>query len=237
MSINKVTKDVMNIYEDGTYLKSNETWHVEDSPWKARQIAAILKRHAITPGSFCEVGCGAGEILKQLSNIFPSANFMGYELSPQAFEMCKSRESERVSYCLKNICAEDIFYDCLLCIDVFEHVEDYIGFIRLLKSKAVYKIFHVPLDISVWSILRSSLMSSRLIVGHLHYFVRETAIATLTDCGYEVIDCLYTKPIDDFPAKTLRAKIIRLPRRILFALAPHFAARLLGGFSCLILAK
>jgi len=49
---------------------------------------------------------------------------------------------------------EDTYFDSLLCIDVFEHVEDYIGFVKTLKSKATYKIFHIPLDISVLSVIR-----------------------------------------------------------------------------------
>ena len=113
--------DVAGIYKDGTYLKNNATWHVGDSPWKARHIATILKKNGLNPSSVCEVGCGAGEILKQLSNASPNINFVGYELSPQAFELCKNRESEKVSYRLKNIFDENVFYDCLLCIDVFEH--------------------------------------------------------------------------------------------------------------------
>ena len=229
--------DVAGIYKDGTYLKNNATWHVGDSPWKARHIATILKKNGLNPSSVCEVGCGAGEILKQLSNASPNINFVGYELSPQAFELCKNRESEKVSYRLKNIFDENVFYDCLLCIDVFEHVEDYMGFIKALKPKANYKIFHIPLDVSVFSILRNSMMNSRKNVGHLHYFTRETALATLVDCGYEIIEGFYTKALDDFPSKTLKAKMMKLPRKILYTISPHWAARLSGGYSYLVLTK
>lgn len=228
--------DAMEKYKDGTYLKDNKSWHVEDAPWKARHIASILKKNGIEPRVVCEVGCGAGEILKQLSNVLPGANFVGYELSPQAFELCKVRESEKVTYRLKNIADEDVFYDCLLCIDVFEHVEDYMGFIKTLKPKANYKIFHIPLDISVFSILRNSMMSSRRKLGHLHYFTRETALATLTDCGYEIVDCFYTRPLDEFASKTLKAKMMKLPRKILYIISPRWAACLSGGYSYMVLA-
>lgn len=230
-------RPVTNIYQDGTYLRNNDSWHVEDSPWKASHIAAILARNAVHPKSICEVGCGAGEVLRQVSMKLPDAACVGYELSPQAFELCKTRESGKVSYRLENILDKDVFYDCLLCIDVFEHVEDYMGFVRALKPKAAWKVFHIPLDLSVWAIVRSSMMSSRRIVGHLHYFVQETAIATLTDCGYEIVDGFYTKALDDFPARTLRAKIMRFPREILFMVAPDLAARLMGGYSYMVLAR
>ena len=92
-------------------------------------------KNNIVPENVCEVGCGAGEILKQLSSSLPNANFVGYEISAQAFELCKIRVSEKTKCLNKNI-LEDDFFDCLLCIDVYERLEDYIAFIKSLKVKA-----------------------------------------------------------------------------------------------------
>lgn len=231
------TKDISEIYKDGTYLENNKSWHVEDSKWKARQIKNILSRNNIQPNSVCEVGCGAGEILVQLSTTMPNTDFVGYELSPQAFDLCKTRESEKVKYCLKNILEEDILFDCLLCIDVFEHVGDYMGFVKSLKPKSNQKVFHIPLDISVLSVLRGSMMSERLSVGHLHYFTLDTALATLKDCGYEIVDYFYTASFEELPCKTLKGKIAKIPRKILFSMSPDLMVRLLGGCSLLVLAK
>ncbi len=57
--------DYESIYLDGSYLdKTGGTWHLEDAPFKARQIAAMLARHPeIRLGTVCEIGCGAGGIL------------------------------------------------------------------------------------------------------------------------------------------------------------------------------
>lgn len=236
-STNSNSEDATEIYKDGTYLENNKTWHVEDSPWKAKQILNIIRKNDIATNSVCEVGCGAGEILRQLSYAMPNTSFVGYELSPQAFDLCSVRESKQIRYKHKNILEEEVFFDCLLCIDVIEHVEDYLGFIKSLKQKSTYKIFHIPLDISVLSILRSSMMRDRLNIGHLHYFTRETAIATLQDCGYEIVDSFYTTSFCDLPRKTLKGKIAKLPYKILFTISPDIAVRLLGGCSYLILAK
>lgn len=225
------------IYSDGTYLSNNATWHVADSPWKARQIASMLRKHGITPGTLCEVGCGAGEILRQLSLVYPQTSFVGYELSPQAFELSQSRQSPQVRFFLKSILEEDASFDCLLAIDVFEHVEDYMGFVRSLQSKATYKIFHVPLDITVESVLKGIMLDSRASVGHLHYFTRESALATLTDCGYEIIDSFYTPYLLDSTGKSLRARFGRFRYRVYFSLAPHLTVRLFGGCSLLVLAR
>ena len=182
------TQDATEIYLDGTYLKNNPSWGIEDSPWKAIQIQKILSKNGIYSKTVCEIGCGAGEILNQLSSKNQNTNFVGFEISPDAFELCKTRISENVKYFNKNLINEDAFFDTLLCIDVFEHVEDYIGFLKAIKKKSAYKVFHIPLDISVLNVLRGVLLIKRKSVGHLHYFTPATAIATLKDCGYEIVD-------------------------------------------------
>jgi hypothetical protein len=231
------TKEAAEIYLDGTYLFNNPAWHSEDSPWKAEQIHRIISNNDISPDTVCEVGCGAGEILRQLSLKMTASKFLGYELSPQAFELCKTRESERVKYSLKNIVEEDVFFDILLCIDVFEHVEDYIGFIRSIKSKANYKIFHIPIDISVLSVLRGRMMTMRQSAGHIHYFTPATAIATLKDCGYEIIDYFYTKVFDDLPDITFKGTMAKIPRKFMYAISPDLMVKLLGGCSLIVLSR
>ncbi len=43
------------MYEDGTYLTNNPTWHEQDSPWKAEKIDRLLKKNGIYPSTLCEV--------------------------------------------------------------------------------------------------------------------------------------------------------------------------------------
>ncbi len=95
---------VEEIYKSGEYLKTNPLWHVEESPWKARQVARMLARHRIAPRTVCEVGCGAGEVLRQLQgHLNDECALWGYEISPQAFEMCKGRANERLHFKLADI--------------------------------------------------------------------------------------------------------------------------------------
>src|SRR5690242_859167 len=77
------------IYSDGTYFRNNPDWHVDDSAWKARHVAGILQRNAVKPASVCEIGCGAGEVLRSLSRELPEAKrFVGYDISPDAYRLC-----------------------------------------------------------------------------------------------------------------------------------------------------
>ena len=75
------------IYTAGDYLKKNPTWHVEDSLWKSKMILKMITQNDIMPKTICEVGCGAGEILKQLQLNMPK----GYSENGRVFSMlpCK----------------------------------------------------------------------------------------------------------------------------------------------------
>jgi hypothetical protein len=233
----KESRRATDIYTDGDYLRSNPSWHVEDSSWKAHQIKTLLKRNNLNPRTVCEVGCGAGEILRVLSLEPEDTEYFGYELSPQAFQLCKEREGPKLHFFLENIRDQDVRYDCLLCIDVFEHVEDCFGFLRALRSKAEYKVFHIPLDISVQSVVRATMCKHRKRAGHLHYYTQETAVATLEDCGYQILDAFYTTSFDGLRAQSFKSEMARLPRRLFFKISPRWAVRLLGGCSYIVLAR
>lgn len=216
----------------------NPTWHVEDSSWKATQIMKILERNKINPESVVEIGCGAGEILNQLYSRMPdNVSFTGYDISPDAIALAKKREKKRLKFKYGDFSESRSKSDLLLMIDVFEHVDNYLSFLRLCKGKAKNTIFHIPLDISISSLLRNKMIDARKSVGHLHYFTKETALASLTDTGYEIEDFFYTAVSLDQPRKLLRTKIAFWPRKVLFKINKDFAVKTLGGFSLLVLAK
>jgi 2-polyprenyl-3-methyl-5-hydroxy-6-metoxy-1,4-benzoquinol methylase len=227
------------IYTSGEYLQQNPLYHTQHSAWKARHILRMLNKNKLKVVSVCEVGCGAGEILRQLQLQMPEETiFRGYDISPQAFELCKSRANKHLSfYCEDFLRADTEIFDLVLCVDVFEHVEDYMGFLRSLRSKATYKIFHIPLDMSVQTIFRlTPILQCRSTLGHLHYFMKETALLTLQDTGYEIKDYFFTSTGID-QGKTLKQRLLKLPRIAFRLVSPNLAARILGGFSLLVLAK
>ncbi|MEI6427343.1 MAG: class I SAM-dependent methyltransferase [Pseudanabaena sp. ELA607] len=228
------------MYTDGTYLEKNPTWHEEHSPWKASLISKILQRNQIIPSSICEIGCGAGEILNSLTKVSsPETVFCGYEISPQAFEICRHKAKTNLQYFLKDLCNEpDSYFDVVLAIDVFEHIDDYLGFLRQLRHKGKYKIFHIPLDLSIYTVLKSSpILRLRTSVGHLHYFTKETALATLEDTGYEILDYFYTNCYLELPTQGWQTLVRRLPQPLLNCIYHDLTVRLLGGFSLIVLAK
>ncbi|MFH0887168.1 MAG: methyltransferase domain-containing protein [bacterium] len=228
------------LYRNGKYLLNNPTWHEEDSAWKAKQIIKMMERNKISPNTICEVGCGAGEILVQLQkNMNRDIVFSGYDISPQALELCGNKSNEKLQFIMKDILQEkNCHFDLILMIDLIEHLEDYFGYLREIKKMGDLKILHIPLDLSVQALLRVSPISkSYNIAGHIHYFTKEAVLRALTSLGYEIIDFFYTAGSIDRPARSLMSTLFKMPRRFLFCLNNDFAVRLMGGYSLLVLAR
>jgi cyclopropane fatty-acyl-phospholipid synthase-like methyltransferase len=228
------------LYTSGTYFEKNPDWHIGESPWKARHVLRMVTQNRITPKTICEVGCGAGEVLKQLQGHMDSGcEFWGYDIAPQAFELSKSRANARLHFKLADIRQEqNILFDLILMMDVIEHVEDYFSFLREIRPKSRYTIVHIPLDLSVQTVLRrNGLLKVRESYGHIHYFTKETAMQTLKDVGYEVLDYSYTARATELPTQEVRRNVLKLPRKLLFALNQDLAAHMLGGWSLLVLAR
>ena len=148
-----------------------------------------------------------------------------------------SKTAENITFVNRDFVKEDHTADLLLVIDVFEHVDDYIGFLRSVKDKAHFKIFHIPLDISVQTVFRASpIHRVRERVGHLHYFTKETALATLEYTGYKIRDYFYTAGSIEVP-NSFRQKIMRVPRMACFSIHKDLTVRILGGYSLLVLCQ
>ena len=227
------------MYEGELYMEKNPTWHEEDAPWKAGHIERMIAKNSIPHATICEVGCGTGEILLTLEKAFPATTLSGYEISPPAFKRAAKKETPRTKFYLRDLLSEsELRFDLVLAIDVIEHVEDYISFIKKLKPFGTYRIFHIPLDVSAQSVLRSRpIVELRRNVGHIHYFFKQIAIAALEDCGYIIVDHFYTPSRLELPNQALTSRLMRVPRQMMFALNADFAVRLLGGYSLLVLAK
>ncbi len=233
-----------NVYTSGAYLESTRTWHVEDSTWKANQISRLLAKNDVHPKLVAEIGCGGGAILSELSQkpqFADSVRFIGYDISPQAIALAKSRTSARLTFFCEDmfLAAPSEAPDVLLVIDVFEHVPDYMGFVSKCQQLAEIKVYHIPLDIHVSSVLRNSHDRIRREIGHIHSFTASSAIATLKDTGHEILDQCYTNGTFGLFWKHPSAKmaIANVPRWLLSQFSIPFTARLLGGYSLLVLAK
>mgnify|MGYP001075998161 CR=1 FL=1 len=214
-------------------------WHEADSPWKAKNIHKILNKNNIIPQTVAEIGYGAGGVLLNLSNFYDnSIEFYGYGTSEEGYKISKQREKENVHYYLKDLLKEDAFFDVVMAINVFTHVRDYLGFLSQLRPKGEYKVFHIPLQITLYSVLRSSYIQNKEYMrSSLHHFNKDTALGTLQGTGYQILDFIYTSRSLDLPNPEGKDKFWKIPRKILYAFNKDLPAKLLGGFSLMVLAK
>lgn len=227
------------IYNQGDYLANNPKWHADDSGWKAGHIDRLLTAHGIAPRSIVEVGCGAGGVIAALAKRFPEAPAVGFDISADAATLWPAQRPANLDYRRTDFLETGDRADLICLIDVFEHVDDYLGFLRALRSRARWFVFHIPLDLSVLSLARRRYMRGRAEVGHLHYFTRESALATLATAGYTVRDWRYTALALEAgsEARTAATRLANLPRRLVAILSTDAAATWLGGYSLLVLAE
>ena len=227
-------------YLTDEYVTQNPTWDEQDSPWKAVQVNKILKANSLQPHSIVEVGCGAGGILSKLRSLLGLEVLLdGFDIAPTASKFWGKHKSKNVNFYLEDFVeSTKSKYDLLLLMDVIEHLENPFDFLRRLKDRSTWFVLHIPLDISAQAVMRKKpLPFARKKVGHIHSYNKDIALMLLDECGYKVCDWFYTASSIDLPNKPLSAKIMSIPRWLLFRIAPDFSVRLLGGYSLLVLAN
>lgn len=229
------------IYVSGEYFKNNPNWDIADARWKTDVIFELLKKNKVKPKQVIEVGCGAGENLVELLKKEGSIEKLsGYDISPQAIGLATKKVSDKISFYNEDITAkENVNTDLMLVIDVVEHVDDYYGFLRKLKKKSDWFIFHIPLDLSCRTVKKPHvLLQQRQSVGHIHYYTKEMVEWALQDTGYEIADWVYTKPVVDVePADSVKRFVKKILRNVSFAINKDWSAKKWGGYSMMILAK
>jgi 2-polyprenyl-3-methyl-5-hydroxy-6-metoxy-1,4-benzoquinol methylase len=237
--MNKINLTKVNkIYSNKTYLSNNKDWHSSDSKWKANHINYILKKNNIYPYSIVDIGCGSGDIICNLSLLYKKTLFHGFDVSIDACKIAKKKNNKRIKFKMLNLKSLNYKYDCLLCIDVFEHVENYLFFLKSIKKRAKYKVFHIPLDMNVSGLLKTDIIIwARKYLGHLHYFNKQTALSTLEYCEYRIIDFYITAPIFISNPNTFKQYLLKYLAKTIAFFSKNFAAKLFPGFSLIVLAK
>jgi ubiquinone/menaquinone biosynthesis C-methylase UbiE len=247
---------IADFYTGEHYLKNNPGWHLDAAPWKTDAIVRILNKNHIRPASVCDVGCGVGEILRLLQQrMEPTCTFVGYDIAPYAIEQAKVRENEHLQFKLGDFLQEEkSHYDLLLMSGVLEHFENIFQVLRDIRQSSDFKLFLLPLDISMTAVLKNRLIDFRHAAGHLHFFTKDVALEIFQEMKYEIVDYSYVlPPLDatvswnEVKRKPLRLlkKVVkvtllgvqRLPALVLYTIHKDLAVRIFSGWRLLILVK
>ena len=154
---------------------------------------------------------------------------------PEAFTAACKRSAPGLDFRNEGISPDsEGDFDLVLCFDVFEHIEDYFSFLKNLRQIGRNFLFHIPLDMNAQMILRGEpIRRVREQVGHIHYFSKDSALASLAQCGFTIREHEYTRGSDS-GCGTLKYKLMSLPRQVAFSVSADHAVRILGGYSLLV---
>ncbi len=221
------------IYKNSAYLKKNESWHEEDSDWKYKNIKKVLGN--LKYNTIVDVGCGAGKILENFYKDNQELKLYGFDISENVQDFWINK-SESIVFHKSNFLESQMNTDLVLLIDVFEHVEDYYGFLKQLQKKSKHFVFHIPLDMFVLASLTNNYEKKKSKVGHLHYFDYRTALGVLDDTGYNVINYNFTKSYLQSQTKIVRR--LRPLRRIgELIFGNKLNSKIFGGYSIMVLCE
>ncbi|MFO0357498.1 MAG: class I SAM-dependent methyltransferase [Sphingobacteriaceae bacterium] len=228
------------IYNNQSYLEQNPLWHQEDAAYKAGFIFELLQRNHISFQTVGEVGCGSGAVLEELSkcNNNKTINYFGFDISKDAINIANKRSNSNLSFYLKDITdsSNTDLFDVLLVVDVIEHLPNYFSFLEAIQKKSTHTVFHIPLDMFVWSLFRENmLIESKKRVGHIHNFSEDFILSVIEDNGFNIIDKQYTEP--DYTSSSFKQRIVNTLKKLLFKISPRFCSKTLGGYSIMVLCK
>tara|TARA_B100000963_G_scaffold356173_1_gene375771 strand:+ start:436 stop:1164 length:729 start_codon:yes stop_codon:yes gene_type:complete len=237
----------INRYVSGDYTKKNQSYHSEDSKFKWKNFYKILKRSNLNLKelkSITDIGCGGGQILihAKNSNLFNSqCIFEGYDINPDAIDIAKKKSND-VDFFNKDFIKLDVNKkDLIISADVFEHVQDTYDFLTKLVEKGNYFIFNIPLEISLLSMIRKKNIfeHSYKNVGHLHFYSKRTALLTLVNSGFKILNYnLVNNRFEEFKNnKKILSLLINIPQYIFEKLNINMSCSIFGGYSLVVLAK
>ncbi len=111
-------------------------YHAEEAHWwfrARRRVLASVLRGVLPTGSLriADVGCGTGGMLGVLSEL---GTVTGVDAAPEARDYCRRRGFDNVLD--PDTWARDgASYDLVTAFDVVEHVEDDVGFLRMMANR------------------------------------------------------------------------------------------------------
>ncbi len=228
-------------YAEGDYFADAQR-HSADAAFKADRFLKlflnVVESERLSVRSFVDVGCGSGDIIKQIADSlrpqgFNSATFKAYDVSPHVLDIKK----DGVEYVHGDFCKTDEVVDVVTLFDVFEHVPDPICFLKKIAEHSRVIAMHIPLD-DTWNYaLRNRFRKKLADPGHLIFLNTASALNLLAYAGLRVVDYQYTF---GFMApsghKTLLQKIAFPLRYLLAQISPWVLGRTLGGASLMVLA-
>ncbi len=169
--------------------------------YRVQQVLRIIKDYHRQNSDFTvvEIGCEAGNLLKQAKEAFPSARMIGVDISRDALEQARKALGSRVELVTLNLAADDPKLpidkiDYLICSETLEHIPDVekaVANLAKMADKKTLVIITVP-DEKIKNIIKRILsrfkvfkfFSMKIEEGfsewHLHDFSKDDILKVLS---------------------------------------------------------
>jgi SAM-dependent methyltransferase len=173
------------------------------------RIARMIASKISTAGGIIDVGCGKGELLEVLAK-YGFSNLYGSEFGSMRSDSCKLRTDIPIlPYDIPGLCRwckqESKIFDCVILINVLEHVPDPIVLMRQLKdiiSPQGLLMFCVPNDFNPLQMVYLEKTEVKpwflVLPDHVNYFSLETIDVVMEKAGYEIVDKSCQYPLELF---------------------------------------
>jgi len=218
------------------YIKKNPTLHIEDAPIKFNEMKSELFKLDKSK-SILDVGCGAGVLTKMIADFLKSEQVLGVDISEAMIKTANKLNTDKnIEY--KSI---DIYrfntsskYDVVICADTIEHVEDDVGFLKILSKFSDKIIIRVPMEDSIYnSILKKlgisdELKKTEVQYGHVNHYSVKKFFELVKKANLKVSS--YTLFRINKPRTWWVNEIIRQISNIVCLFSIDFGVKLGGGF-------
>jgi SAM-dependent methyltransferase len=238
------------IYNDGTYAQRNPTWHAEHGGWKVAHLFSLLDEGVIAgavrrdQNLVVEVGCGYGGVLAgfcaRLRECGVRCSGIGYDISRAAILEAHKRHPD-LEFRHGDSSADPRCFDLGLFVDLVEHLDDPLSFLRDNRARFRLLLLHIPLDENLYNRWQyGSQFQQRLVdnCGHIHSYTKASAIRMLRRAGMRIVRWKYTLwGLELYRELATRrsAPLVRLLRSAGNHLWPDASVRIMGGASLAVL--
>ncbi|MEO8905979.1 MAG: class I SAM-dependent methyltransferase [Polyangiaceae bacterium] len=159
---------------------------------RRRVIVQLAQRYAGRPGEILDVGCGQGELLRELAEALPGAEVHGADLSEQSLIDSRRRNPSfdlfelnlTHAHFVEQYAARLSAFDFLVCSEVLEHVPDH-----QLAARRLLELLR-PSGVGIITVPGGKMSAFDKVIGHQRHYTPRVLEKLLTDAGFDVIEVL-----------------------------------------------
>jgi SAM-dependent methyltransferase len=179
---------------------------------RRRQVMRVAARYAGSPRVILDVGCGQGELLRQLAEQYPGARIMGADISEQSIIDSRrrnpgftlftidlvSKEFEKAHAAILGTC------DLVVCSEVVEHIAEAALAVQRLR------LLLAPGGVAIVTVPGGRMSRFDVAIGHQRHYSTRALDGLLRDAGLDVLSVRAW----GFPFHSVYREAVRIVSRV-----------------------